>query len=77
VGVEAGFSDFEPRKGADFADLVGRGETDPGDDVAVRIGIELRRRYSPDRLRPEHINEAIERYRPELEQHGVIEPVLR
>lgn len=77
VGIEAGFTPAELRGGAFAADLADRMEIDPGDDVAVRIGIELRQQYAPDELRPEHINEAIERYRAELEQTGMIGPNLK
>lgn len=77
VGTEAGFNQLELRKGADAADLIGRGTTDPGDDVAVRIGIELRQQYTPDQLRPEHVQQAIERHRGELESTGVIAPKLK
>jgi hypothetical protein len=72
VGREAGFTDFELRKGADAVDYVMHGHTEPADDVAVRIGIELREQYDPGELRPEHIEQAIERHRAELEQTGMI-----
>lgn len=72
VGREAGFTGFELRKGADAVDLVMHQQTEPADDVAVRIGIELREQYAPDELRPEHIQQAIERHRAELEQTGMI-----
>lgn len=77
VGVEAGFTPGELRGGADAADLVGQDRKDPGDDVAVRIGIELRQQYPPDQLRPEYIDQAIERHRAELEQTGMIGPAVR
>lgn len=77
VGREAGFTGGELRAGANAADIVGQDRTDPGDDVAVRIGLELRERYAPDQLRPEHINEAIERHRAELERTGMIGPRLK
>jgi hypothetical protein len=77
VGREAGFTEVELRAGANAADLIGQDRTDPGDDVAVRIGTELRAQYAPDQLRPEHIQQAIERHRPELEQTGMIGPRLR
>ncbi|MBB4908101.1 hypothetical protein [Actinophytocola algeriensis] len=53
-------------------DYVMHGHTEPADDVAVRIGIELREPYDPGELRPEHIEQAIERHRAELEQTGMI-----
>jgi hypothetical protein len=77
VGTEASLSPAELRGGADAADLAAHGQTDPGDDVAVRIGIELRQQYSPDQVRPEHVNQAIERHRAELEQTGMIGPAVK
>lgn len=78
VGVQAGFSPAELRGGADLADVFGsNGKPDPGDDVAVRIGIELRQQYGPGELRPEYIDQAIERHRAELEQTGMISPTPR
>lgn len=74
VGVEAGFTPGELRMCADAADLAVHWQTDPGDDVAVRMGIELRQQYSPDQLRPEHILQSIESHRTELEQTGMIGP---
>jgi hypothetical protein len=77
VGREAGFTPGELRGGADLADYVTQDRPDPGDDVAVRIGMELRDQYAPDQLRPEHITQAIERHRAELERHGMIGPDVK
>ncbi|GAB1509876.1 WXG100-like domain-containing protein [Actinophytocola sp. KF-1] len=77
VGREAGFTPGELRGGADLADYVTQDRPDPGDDVAVRIGMELRDQYPPGRLRPEHITQAIEQHRAELAQHGMIGPDVK
>lgn len=77
VGREAGFSGFELHAGADVADLAVNQSLEPSDRVAVQIGIELHEQYPPGELRPEHIHQAIERHRAELEQHGGIGPRVR
>jgi hypothetical protein len=74
VGIEAGFSPHELRLGADAADIVTRGETDPADDLAVRMGIELREKYPGAALQPHHIEQAIQAHRAELEKTGMLIP---
>lgn len=59
VGTEARFDSWDLRASANLADLAGQFKTDAGDDLAVRIGIELRRKYAPDALVPEHLHQAI------------------
>jgi hypothetical protein len=72
VGLDIGFDGETLRQGADAADLADRGDTDPADDVAVRIGIELREQYSPEELRPEHVEAAIKAHYQELVDAGGI-----
>jgi RHS repeat-associated protein len=74
IGIDVGFTPRELRSGADIADLVTQRRLDPGDDAAVRIGIELRQKYTPGSLHPAHIHEAIEQHRKELEDTGMIIP---
>lgn len=76
VGTHANFSARELRIGADVVDLAIHHTTDPGDDLAIRIGIELRQMYPPDQLRLEHIHRAIEEHRDELAATGKIGPHL-
>lgn len=67
VGREAEFSGTVLHAGADAADLAGsQHKTDPADQLAVQIGIELRERYGPDQLRPEYIHEALLAHRDDL-----------
>lgn len=59
VGTHVGFGADTLTGGADLADLIGQERTDPGDQIAVEIGIELRSKYSPDQLSPAVIYEAV------------------
>lgn len=74
VGIEAGFTATELRLGGNAADVLTRDRTDPGDDLAVRMGIELRERYASGELQPHHIEQAIRRHRAELEETGMLTP---
>ncbi len=59
----------------DIADLIStlsEPRTSPADDVAVRVGIELRESYSPEELRPEHVPRAIEDNIDELKATGAV-----
>lgn len=82
VGKEAGFSETWLKLGANLADVHSVGDAvtvagfrpvDPGDEVAIGIGLELRREYSPEQLRPEHINAAIMRHYGDLVKYGKIQ----
>lgn len=67
VGREAEFSDSALHAGANAADLAGpQHKTDPADQLAIQIGIELREQYGPDALRPEYIHAALLAHRDEL-----------
>jgi RHS repeat-associated protein len=72
VGTDVGFSEAELRGGAFAADLATNFGIDMADDTAVQVGIELRKRYSPGSLRPQHIIEAIERNRDDLKSDGML-----
>lgn len=72
VGIEAGFTASELRGGAAAADVATQDRTDRGDDLAVRMGIELRDRVSPAGLQPQHIEQAIRRHLAELRQTGMV-----
>lgn len=74
VGIEAGFEEYELRVGAHLADVGTRGQTDPGDDLAIRMGIELRAKYGSGDLQPHHVEDAIRQHRAELEQTGMVIP---
>jgi hypothetical protein len=68
VGKEAGFSDWELHKGADAADKF---KENPGDQLAVQIGIDLYNKYGDD-LKPEHIQQAIIEHYDEFGAKGKI-----
>ncbi|MBP2471511.1 uncharacterized protein YukE [Crossiella equi] len=59
VGTAAGFSSFELHQGANAADLASGHWTDPADQYAVQMGIELHGQVSPDRLTPELVRQYI------------------
>lgn len=59
VGTQAGFDSIALHTGANAADLWENGHTDPSDQAAVQIGIDLAHRYGPDALRPEHVSQII------------------
>ncbi len=58
VGRHAGFSAFELEKGADAADLASQHHTDEGDQLAVRIGIELYEKYG-ENVTADQIRQAV------------------
>lgn len=66
VGIEAGFSEEELRLRADGADIVDNQSTQGADQIAIQIGIALRKRYKPSEVKQEHIVEAIENNLPGL-----------
>jgi len=74
VGTDVGFSSDILDKGADLADLAGQDRTDPGDQIAVEIGIDLRRRYSPNQLSPSVIYDAVMGRYDDLRDAGIIRP---
>jgi RHS repeat-associated protein len=72
VGIEAGFDAGTLHWGADMADLVTQDKFDEGDRVAIQIGIDLRAKYSPSELRPEHIHQEIMARYEDLKTKGRI-----
>lgn len=72
VGRDIGFPAAVLHAGANGADLLEHGQVDRGDQAAVQIGIELRNKYGPGELRPEHIDEAIRAHYQELKDTGKI-----
>ncbi|GLZ00091.1 polymorphic toxin type 44 domain-containing protein [Actinoplanes sp. NBRC 103695] len=74
VGLDVGIDETTLRQGADAADLWDRQEVDKADDLAIQIGAELREKYTPEQLRPEHIEAAIKEHYAELVEVGGIIP---
>ncbi|MCK2238646.1 MULTISPECIES: polymorphic toxin type 44 domain-containing protein [unclassified Crossiella] len=59
VGTAAGFNSFELHQGANAADLASGHWTDPADQYAVEMGIQLFGQVPPDQLTPEVIRQYI------------------
>ncbi len=58
--------------GANVFDVLQQNGTDPGDQLAVRIGVELHAQYPPGQLRPEHVSAAIQRHWDEFVRIGKV-----
>jgi hypothetical protein len=74
VGIESGFDANTLHQGADAADYLTQDRTDPADELAVQMGIDLREQYGPGELRPEHLHQAIQENYSELVRVGAIVP---
>ncbi|MGW0520929.1 polymorphic toxin type 44 domain-containing protein [Crossiella sp. NPDC003009] len=76
VGTAAGFSGFELHQGANAADLASGHWTDPADQYAVEMGIQLFGQVPPEQLTPDLIRQYITdpTRLNELRQRGSITP---
>lgn len=74
VGREAGFHPDVLHAGANAADIKAQWRTDPADQAAIDLGIQLREKYGPGQLRPEHIREAIQNNWDDLVRRGTVVP---
>ncbi len=75
VGRQAGIDDYILHTGANLADIKENGRTQPGDQAAIQIGIDLADRYGPGELTTARVTEAIMRDYDRLVATGMIRPL--
>lgn len=75
VGTNAGIDPTVLQAGANGVDMIEHfGKTDPGDQAAVQIGIDLAKKYPPGTLTPDALNAEILANYDRLSQGEVIRP---
>jgi hypothetical protein len=75
AGTQAGISPWLLQTGANAVDMVEHvGKTDPGDQAAVQMGIDLARKYPPGTLTPQALDAEILANYGRLADAGVIRP---
>ncbi|GLY67240.1 RHS repeat-associated core domain-containing protein [Amycolatopsis taiwanensis] len=73
VGIDLGFDPGTLQVGGDAADLVGGDHrTDPGDELAIQIGIDMRNKYKPNELTPIRFYDEIMAHYDQLAATGMI-----